>query len=105
MIFHLFLIWAIRFLITCFTNFSFGMFFNLSHFLPTFCDSEACKHVIKGIQCQYIALSFYCTPTCYCISFFLLSTAWPAIKGSPDPLLRCLHLPNEFLIYFRNLFW
>ena len=32
--FHLFLIWGIRFLIMCFTIFSFGMAFKLSHFLP-----------------------------------------------------------------------
>ena len=34
MIFRLFLIWGIRFLIICFTIFSFGIFFKVSHFLP-----------------------------------------------------------------------
>ena len=62
------------------------------------CDSEACKHVIKAMQCQYTALSLYCSPTCYCISFFWLSRSLSVASLSP-PSSRVLDLfPKHILV-------
>ena len=62
------------------------------------CDSEACKHVIKAMQCQYTALSLYCSPTCYCISFFWLPRSFSVASLSP-PSSRVLGLfPKHILV-------
>ena len=57
-------------------------------------------HVIKAMQCQYTALSVYCSPTCYCTSFFWLSRSLSVGSLSP-PSSRVLELFGKHILVIR----